>query len=109
MSGRDRFLGALAGESLAFAPIVWERLPALVHQERVDWWQDPNVGQRLIGDAAALAAADAMFVFAAAEAVEVRWRRGERGDAALDGLASGEAARRGAELVGRCARSRRTV
>lgn len=100
MSGRDRFLGALAGESLAFAPIVWERLPALVHQERVDWWRDPNVGQRLIGDAAALAAADAMFVLAAAEAVRGAVAAGERGAAALDGLASGEAARRGAELVG---------
>ncbi len=100
MSGRDQFLGALAGEGLAFAPIVWERLPALVHQDRADWWRDPTVGQRLIGDAAALAGADAMFVVAAAEAVRGAVAAGERGDVALDGLASGDAARRGAELVG---------
>jgi hypothetical protein len=99
LSGRDRFLGALGGEGVAFAPIVWERLPALVHQERVDWWKDPTVGQRLIADAAALAGADAMFVFAAAETVRSAVASGERGNAALDALASGEAARCGAELV----------
>ncbi|MGB8878161.1 MAG: hypothetical protein WCD11_17690, partial [Solirubrobacteraceae bacterium] len=69
MSGRQRFLDALARHGLAFAPIVWEALPVLVHQERADWWRDPTVGQRMIADAAALAAADAMFVFAADEAV----------------------------------------
>jgi hypothetical protein len=99
LTGRDRFLGALAGEGLAFAPIVWERLPMLVHQERADWWRDPTVGQRLIADAAALAGADAMFVFAAAEAVRSAVAEGARGDDALDALASGEAAQRGAELV----------
>lgn len=99
MNGRERFLSALAGEGLAFAPIVWEALPALVHQERADWWQDPTVGQRLIGDVAALAGADAMFVFAAAEAVRGAVAAGSRGDEALDGVASREDARRGAELV----------
>lgn len=99
MSGRERFLDALAGEGLAFAPIVWERLPAVVHQERADWWHDPTVGQRLIADAAALAGADAMFVCVAAEAVRSAVAAGERGDAALDALAAGECARRGAELV----------
>jgi hypothetical protein len=99
LSGRDRFLGALAGRGLAFAPIVWARLPELVHQERADWWQDPTVGQQLIADAAALAGADAMFVFAAAEAVHSAVTAGARGDAALDALASGEAARLGTELV----------
>jgi hypothetical protein len=99
LSGRDRFLAALAGEGLAFAPIVWDRLPALVHQERADWWQDPTVGQRLIADAAALAGADAMFVCAAAEAVRSAVATGLRGDAALDALASGEATRSGTELV----------
>ena len=99
MSGRDRFLGALAGEGVAFAPIVWERLPTLVHQERADWWRDPAVGQRLIADAAALAGADAMFVFAATEAVRLANADGARGDAALDALASGETARDGVELV----------
>lgn len=99
MRGRDRFLSALAGDGLAFAPIVWEELPALVHQERADWWQDPTVGQRLIGDAAALAGADAMFVFVAAETVRNAVAAGARGDAALDSLAAGAQARRGAELV----------
>jgi hypothetical protein len=99
LSGRDRFLGALAGEGVAFAPIVWERLPALVRQERADWWQDPTVGQRLIADAAALAGADAMFVFAAAEAIRAAMAAGERGDVGVDALASSEAARRGAELI----------
>ena len=79
MSGRDRFLSALAGRAVAFAPIVWEELPALVHQERADWWRDPTVGQRLIGDAAALAGADAMFVFVAAEVVRRAVPDGERG------------------------------
>jgi hypothetical protein len=99
LSGRDRFLSALAGQGLAFAPIVWDGLPSLVHQERADWWQDPTVGQRLIGDAAELAGADAMFVFVAAEAVRGAVAAGSRGDEALDGLAAGEDARRGAELV----------
>jgi hypothetical protein len=99
LSGRDRFLGALAGEGVAFAPIVWERLPALVRQERADWWKDPTVGQRLIGDAAALAGADAMFVFAAAEAVRSAVAEGARGEAALDALASVKDARHGPELV----------
>lgn len=89
----------MAGEGLAFAPIVWQRLPALVHQELADWWKDPTVGQRLIADAAALAGADAMFVFGAAEAVRSEVASGLRGDSALDALASGEDARQGAELV----------
>ena len=80
-----------------------KRLPALVHQERADWWRDPTVGQRLIADAAALAAADAMFVFAADEAVREAVAGGERGDAALDALASTAVVADGAELV-RCLR-----
>ncbi|MGN6870732.1 MAG: hypothetical protein ACTHMY_20255 [Solirubrobacteraceae bacterium] len=100
MTGRDRFLDALAGKGMAFAPIVWERLPALVHQERAGWWREPTVGQRLIADAAALAGADAMFVYAAIEVVRLAVADGARGDAALDALASGEEARRGPELVG---------
>ncbi len=99
MSGRDRFLEALAGEGLAFAPIVWERLPVLVHQERADWWQDPTVGQRLIADAAELAGADAMFVCAAADTARSAVAAGLIGDEAIDGLASGEVAQRGVELV----------
>jgi hypothetical protein len=103
LSGRQRFLDALVGRGLAFAPIVWQALPALVHQERADWWRDPTVAQRLIADAAALAAADAMFVFAAGEAVRDALAAGERGDSALDGLASTAAVADGAELV-RCLR-----
>jgi hypothetical protein len=99
LNGRGRFLEGLAGQGLAFAPIVWERLPALVHQEQADWWQDPTTGQRLISDAAALSAADAMFVFAAREAVRSAVAAGGRGDAALDSLASRLEAKRGAELV----------
>lgn len=89
----------MAGDGVAFAPIVWERLPSLVHQEQADWWKDPTVAQRLIADAAALAGADAMFVFAAGEAVRSALAEGARGDAALDALASGEDALCGAELV----------
>jgi hypothetical protein len=99
LSGRDRFLGALAGNGVAFAPIVWDQLPALVHHERADWWRDPTVGQRLIADAAALAGADAMFVYAPIEVVRLAVAEGARGDAALDALASGEDARHGPELV----------
>jgi hypothetical protein len=103
LSGRHRFLSALAGQDLAFAPIVWEALPALVHQDRADWWRDPTIGQRLIADTAALAGADAMFVFAADEAVRHALAEGERGDAALDGLASTAAVLGGVDLV-RCLR-----
>ena len=103
LSGRERLFEALAGAGTAFAPIVWERLPALVHQEQRGWWQDPTTGQRLIGDAAALAAADAMFVCAADEAVRAASARGLRGDGALDALGSTPEAKRGVELV-RCLR-----
>jgi hypothetical protein len=99
LSGRDRFLGALAGDGVAFAPIVWERLPALVHQDQAGWWKDPTVAQRMTADAAALAGADAMFVCAAAQAVRSAVAEGMRGDAALDALASGVDARCGVELV----------
>jgi hypothetical protein len=99
LSGRDRFLSALGGDGVAFAPIVWQELPALVHQNRDGWWRDPTVGQRLIGDAAALAGADAMFVYAAHEAVRAVAATGERGDAALDALSHSVEARRGVELV----------
>jgi hypothetical protein len=99
MTPRDRFRTAAGGGGVAFAPLVWEQLPSLVHQERADWWQDPATGQRLIADAAALALADAMFVFAAAEAVRSASSQGASGDAALDALAETPAAARGVELV----------
>lgn len=101
MTSGSRFRTALGGGDLAFAPIVWERLPALVHQERAEWWQDAATGQRLIADAAALAIADAMFVFVAAEAVQSALAEGAGGDEAIDALAGTEAAVRGSELV-RC-------
>ena len=95
----DRFRAALAGETLAFAPIVWEQLPELVHQPQADWWRDPTIGQRLIADAAALAMADAMFVFVAHETIRSAVSTGQRGDAAIDALAQSPEAARGAELV----------
>jgi hypothetical protein len=99
LSGRRRLEAALAGEDAAFAPLVWERLPALVHQERADWWRDPAVGQRLIADAAAIASADAMFVFAAAEGVRCSLAAGEHGDEALDSLVQRQEAADGIALV----------
>jgi len=99
LSGRSRFTRALEGDDLAFAPIVWERLPELVHQERADWWQDPAAGRRLISEVAALALADAMFVFVAAEAVRCAVGAGEVGDEALDSLARSHASAQGIELV----------
>jgi hypothetical protein len=99
MTPRRRFQTALDGAGLAFAPLVWRRLPALVHQEQADWWQDPTTGRRLIADAAALARADAMFVFVAEEAVARAVGQGPRGDAALDSLARTPAAVHGVELV----------
>jgi hypothetical protein len=101
LNPRDRFLAAVSGHALAFAPIVWEQLPALVHQERADWWQDPAAGQRLIADAAALAQADAMFVFVAAEAIESAVSAGALGNDALDSLAQRPEVGNGVELI-RC-------
>ncbi len=101
MSPRDRFLAAVSGDALAFAPIVWEQLPALVHQERADWWQNPATGQRLIADAAALAQADAMFVFIAAEAIVSAVSAGALGNDALDSLVQRPEIEDGVELI-RC-------
>jgi hypothetical protein len=99
LNGRGRFLAALAGEGLAFAPIVWERLPALVHQQQADWWQDATTAQRLISDAAGLSGADAMFVCVAQEIVRRAVDAGSRGDAGLDALAISPEAARGTALV----------
>jgi len=99
LSGRERFRRALGGDELAFAPIVWERLPALVHQEQADWWRRRVLAQRLIADAAALAVADAMFVFVADEAIRCAVEAGERGDDVIDALARGAASVAGTELV----------
>jgi hypothetical protein len=99
LNGRDRLVAALAREGLAFAPMLWERLPALVHEQQADWWQDPTTAQRLMSDAAGLSGADAMFVLVAREAVRCAAASGARGDAALDALASMPEARRGIDLV----------
>lgn len=99
LNARERFRRALVGEGVAFAPIVWERLPELVHQERTGWWRDCTVGQRLIADAAELSGADAMFVLAADEAVRSAVAAGARGDSALEALAEGTDAQSGAELI----------
>ena len=101
LNPRDRFLAAVSGDALAFAPILWEQLPALVRQERADWWQDPAVGQRLIADAAALAHADAMFVFVAAEAITCAVSAGEVDNDALDSLVQRAEIENGVELI-RC-------
>jgi hypothetical protein len=101
LNPRDRFLAAVSGHALAFAPILWEQLPALVHQQRSDWWQDPAAGQRLIADAAALAQADAMFVFAAAEAIESAVSASALGNNALDSLAQRPEIGNGVALI-RC-------
>jgi hypothetical protein len=69
LTGRERFREAVAGEGVAFAPILWERLPELVRQPRDWWWRDPTLGRRLLADAAALALADAMFVCVGADEV----------------------------------------
>jgi hypothetical protein len=99
MSRGERFRAALAGEALAFAPIVWEQLPELVRQPQAGWWRDATLGQRLIADAATLAQADAMFVFVAAEAIRSAALAGDVGDDAIDALAQSDAAVRGAALV----------
>ncbi len=99
MTDVGRLRAALRGGGLAFAPLVWERLPSLVHQERDGWWRDAATGQRLIADAASLALADAMFVLVAAEAVRGAVSHGSSGDAALDALAETDDAARGFELV----------
>lgn len=99
MTRGDRFRAAVAGESLAFAPILWERLPELVRQPQPDWWRAPATGQRLIADAAALAHADAMFAFVAHETVRAAAAAGLSGDDAIDGLAQSADAAQGGELV----------
>ncbi|HEY4280674.1 MAG TPA: hypothetical protein VGM91_20825 [Conexibacter sp.] len=94
MTGRERFEAALAGRSVAWAPLLWERLPELVRQPAAAWWRDATVAQRLLADAAGVAGADALFVLAVP---------GERGggEDALDALADGADALAVRELVGR--------
>ncbi len=99
MNAVESFRASLAAEATAFAPILWRHLPELVHQPDVEWWRDPNAARRLFADAAGLARADAMFVFAA-EAALVNASAQERvGDQAIDTLAQSSMVTAGAELI----------
>jgi len=98
VSGRARFAAALAGGAVAWAPLVWERLPELALQPAADWWRDATVARRLLLDVAAVADADALFV------VAVPGVRGG-GDEALDALASGSDAGAVCSLLERLAAS----
>lgn len=101
MTGRERFLDAVAGRSVAFAPLAWERLAELVHQPAEDWWRDPSRGQRLLADLSGLAGADAVVVLAAVDAASAVRAAGARGDEALDRFADTPEAGAGYELVKR--------
>jgi hypothetical protein len=105
LSGRGRFLAAAAGEALAFVPLLWDDVAALVRQPMDRWWRDAAAATRILGDAAALAGADAVVVSALDDALDELEAAGVRGDGALDRLAASEPARQAVELAGRLARS----
>jgi hypothetical protein len=92
LSGRERFAAAVAGEGVAFAPYVWERLPQFVHQAADDWWRDGTIARRLLLDVASLAGADAMVVGACADALRAVAANGSGADV-LDSFADTEEAR----------------
>ena len=51
------------GEDVVFAPLAWSSLPAFVRAPvRGDFWREPSLAQRLLGDAADICAADALAV-----------------------------------------------
>jgi hypothetical protein len=102
LNGRERFRFAVAGEQLAFAPLLWDEVAALVRQPAPGWWRDPTAATRILGDAAALAGADALVVRALDAAVD---EQGARGDDALDALARSEPARQALALLERLAQS----
>jgi hypothetical protein len=95
----ESFRASLAAQATAFAPILWEHLPELVHQSGVEWWRDPNAARRLFADAAAIANADAMFVFAAQAALLDASAEKRVGDHAIDTLAQRPMVAAGAELI----------
>lgn len=105
MTPRERFHSAAAGEALAFAPLLWDDVAALVHQPAPGWWRDPTAATRILGDAAALTGADALVVRALDAAVDELAEQGVRGDDALDELARSEPARLAIALVERLAQS----
>ncbi len=96
MTGRERFAHALAGQGVAWAPLLWDGLPELVRQPAAEWWADPTVAQRLLADAAGIAGADALFVVA---------QTGGSGLAALESAADSGAVRAACELVARLRQS----
>jgi len=98
MTEAETFKRALAGEDLAFAPIVWEELPTLVHQGGTGWWLEPATAQRLVVDAANVAGADAMFVRYDRRAVSRVAGHGRDGDEALELLTETEDICAGYEL-----------
>jgi hypothetical protein len=102
LNGRERFRAAAAGEELAFAPLLWDDVAALVRQPAPGWWRDPAAATRILSDAAALTGADALVVRALDAAVD---EQDARGDDALDALARSEPARQAIALLERLAQS----
>ena len=99
MTRRDRFVAAVGGEGVAFAPFVWERLPEFVHQPADSgWWRDGTTVRRLLLDVASLAAADAMVVGACGDALRAVAAQGTGVDE-LDAFADTEQARAAFEVV----------
>jgi hypothetical protein len=98
LTGRERFQRALEGADVAFAPLLWERLPELVRQDTPRWWQEAVRGRSLILDAAGIAAADAMFVAAADEAAATVAAEA-RGSGALETIVEHPEIRAGFELL----------
>jgi len=64
LTGRERTRAVLAGGGgMVFAPLAWSGLPAFVHAPVTgEFWLDPGVTQRMLGDAAVVCAADALAV-----------------------------------------------
>jgi hypothetical protein len=105
LTGRERFGAAAAGDGLAFAPLLWDRVAELVHQPGSAWWHDPGAATRILIDAATLAGADALLVSALPAAVDELAATGAQGDDVLDGLAGSEPVGRAVALLERLARS----
>jgi len=64
LTGRARLETALTGgDCVAFAPLVWARLPEFVRSSVVpEFWLDIATTQRMLGDAASVCLADALAV-----------------------------------------------
>jgi hypothetical protein len=92
LTGRARFIAAVGGEGVAFAPYVWERLPQFVHQSADDWWRDGTTVRRLLLDVAGLAGADALVIGAIGDALRTV-AAGGAGVEVLDDFADSDEAR----------------